>query len=158
MVLTVILVTQFQVATESFHSMTPEVKQISSVMVVMQHAIWAQALQIITKAVEVEAVALDIKMHPLHCNREVWEWVAMVATVNRMVEKVLMGFAVYSIIIFQVLHLIVMQKKFSLNADKYFENIQVYDVAYCILQLVMQLIYSMIAKLMAAVLCGYIIN
>ena len=61
----------------------------------------------------------------------------MVATVSRMVEEVPMGFAVYLIIIFQALHLIVLQKKFSLNAGKYFENIQVYDVAYCILQLVM---------------------
>ena len=40
-VLTVILVAQFQVATESFHSMTPEVKEISSVMIVVQHALWA---------------------------------------------------------------------------------------------------------------------
>ena len=69
-----------------------------------------------------------------------------------------MGFAVYSIIIFQALHLIVMQKKFSINVSKDFEDIQVYDVAYCILQLVMQLIYSIIAELTAAVLCGYIIN
>ena len=69
-----------------------------------------------------------------------------------------MGFAVYLIIIFQALHLIVMQKKFSLNAGKDFENIQVYDVAYCILQLVMQLIYSIIAELTATVLCAYIIK
>ena len=40
-VLTVILVAQFQVATETFHSMTPEVKETSSVMVVVRHAIWA---------------------------------------------------------------------------------------------------------------------
>ena len=40
-VLTVILVTQFQVATETFHSMTPEVKETSSVMIVMRHAGWA---------------------------------------------------------------------------------------------------------------------
>ena len=78
---------------------------------------------------------------------------AMVATVSRMATKVMMGFAVYSIIIFQVLHLIVMQKKFSINVSKNFENIQVYDVAYCILQLVMQLIYSIIAELTATVLC-----
>lgn len=51
-----------------------------------------------------------------------------------------------------------MQKKFSINVSKDFEDIQVYDVAYCILQLVMQLIYSIIAELTAAVLCGYIIN
>ena len=51
-----------------------------------------------------------------------------------------------------------MQKKFSLNAGKDFENIQVYDVAYCILQLVMQLIYSIIAELTATVLCAYIIK
>ena len=69
-----------------------------------------------------------------------------------------MGFAVYSITIFQALHLIVMQKKFSLNAGKYFENIQVYDTTYHIRRLVMQLIYSIIAELTAAVLCGYIIN
>lgn len=108
---------------------------------------------------------LDIKLQTLHWIREVWEWVAMVATVSRMVEEVPMGFAVYLIIIFQVLALTimalaltVMQKKFSLNVGKDFENIQVYDVAYCILQLVMQLIYSMIAELAAMVLCGYIIN
>ena len=61
----------------------------------------------------------------------------MVATVSRMVAQVPMGFAVYSIIIFQALHLIVMQKKFSLNAGKYFENIQVYDTTYHIRRLVM---------------------
>ena len=82
-------------------------------------------------------MALDIKGHPLHWVCEVWEWVAMVASVRRMVETVTMGFAVYSIIIFQVLHLIVMQKKFSLNAGKYFENIQVYDTTYHIRRLVM---------------------
>ena len=103
-------------------------------------------------------MALDINIQALHCLWEVAEWVAMVDTVSRMVKTVTRGFAVYSIIIFQVLHLIVMQKKFSLNAGKDFENIQVYDVAYCILQLVMQLIYSIIAELTAAVLCGYIIN
>ena len=51
----------------------------------------------------------------------------MVATVGRMVETVTTGFAVYLIIIFQVLALTimvlaltVMQKKFSLNVDKDF--------------------------------------
>ena len=63
----------------------------------------------------------------------------------------------YSIIILQALG-IVMQKKFSLNVNKDFENIYVYDVAYCILQLVMQLIYSMMAVTMATALCIYIIN
>ena len=144
-------------ATESFHSMTPEVKEISSVMVVI-HAILAEALQIITKAAEAEAVALDLNIQALHCLWEVVEWAAMVATVSRMVKTVTRGFAVYSIIIFQALHLIVMQKKFSLNVGKDFENIQVYDVAYCILQLVMQLISSMIAELAATILYIYIIN
>lgn len=82
-------------------------------------------------------MALDIAFQALHCLGEVREWAAMVATVSRMVETVTMGFAVYSIIIFQVLHLIVMQKKFSLNAGKYFENIQVYDTTYYIRRLVM---------------------
>ena len=56
-----------------------------------------------------------------------------------------MGFVVYSIIIFQFQTLlpVVLQKKFlSLNADKDFENIQVYDTVYNIWQLAMQLIYS----------------
>ena len=144
-------------ATEKFHSRTHEENSIPSVMVVI-HATWAEALQIITKAAEAEAVALDINIQALHCLREVVEWAAMVATVSRMVKTVTRGFAVYSVIIFQVLHLIVMQKKFSINVSKDFEDIQVYDVAYCILQLVMQLIYSIIVELTAAVLCGYIIN
>ena len=59
-----------------------------------------------------------------------------------------MGFVVYSIIIFQFQTLlpVVLQKKFlSLNADKDFENIQVYDTVYNIWQLAMQLIYSTMA-------------
>ena len=59
-----------------------------------------------------------------------------------------MGFVVYSIIIFQLQTLlpVVLQKKFlSLNADKDFENIQVYDTVYNIWQLAMQLIYSTMA-------------
>ena len=57
-----------------------------------------------------------------------------------------MGFVVYSIIIFQFQTLlpVVLQKKFlSLNVDKDFENIQVYDTVYNIWQLAVQLIYGM---------------
>ena len=63
-----------------------------------------------------------------------------------------MGFVVYSIIIFQLQTLlpVVLQKKFlSLNAYKVSENIQVYDVAYNIWQLVMQFIYGMTAVTVA---------
>ena len=115
-------------------------------------------MNIIDKAAEAEVVVLAIKIQVLQLLFAAKELAAMAAGLTKQVQKAQTGFAAYSWIIFQALPMAVMQKKFSLNAGKDFENIQVYDVAYCILQLVMQLIYSMIAELVAAVLCGYIIN
>ena len=76
------------------------------------------------------------------------EWAATAAGLAKQVQTVQTDFVVYSIIIFQLQTLlpVVLQKKFlSLNAYKVSENIQVYDVAYNIWQLVTQLIYNMMA-------------
>ena len=76
------------------------------------------------------------------------EWAATAAGLAKQARMAEMGFVVYSIIIFQFQTLlpVVLQKKFlSLNADKDFENIQVYDTVYNIWQLAMQLIYSTMA-------------
>lgn len=52
------------------------------------------------------------------------------AGLTKQAQKVKTDFVAYSIIIFQALHIIVLQKSTSLNVCKDFENTQVYDVAY----------------------------
>ena len=63
-VLTVVLVAQFQVATETFHSMTPEVKEIPSVIIVLR-VLWAREVHIIDRAAEAEAAPLDIEFQQI---------------------------------------------------------------------------------------------
>ena len=110
-------------ATETFHSKILGENLMSSVMVV-RHAIWAEAVHIIDKAAEAEVAPLDIKVQHLQLLLVVAEQAAMAAGLTKQVQKAQMGFAAYSIIIFQALPLLVLQKKFlSLNADKDFENI-----------------------------------
>ena len=94
-------------------------------------------MNIIDKVAEAEAAPLDIKIQRLQLLLVVAEQVATVGVKNKLVKMVQMGFVAYSGMLFQARQISVMQKKFSLNVGKDFENIQVYDVAYCILQLVM---------------------
>lgn len=108
---TAILVTQLQVAAEKLHSPTPEVKEMSSAIVVLR-ALWAKAVHTITRAVEAEVVALDIKGQTLQLLVEVAEWAATVAGLAKQAQLAQKDFVAYLIIIFQALALTVVQKKF----------------------------------------------
>lgn len=125
--LTAILVTQLQAVAETFHSLPLEgleVKEMSSVMVVV-HTLWVKAVHIIDKVAEAEAAPLDlkIKIHPLQLFLMVAEQAATVGVKIKLVQMVQTGFVAYSGTLFQARQRIVLQKKFSLNAGKDFENI-----------------------------------
>ena len=61
---TVKLVPQLQVAADTFHSMTPEVKEIPSVIIVLR-VLWAREVHIIDRAAEAEVAALDIEFQQI---------------------------------------------------------------------------------------------
>ena len=61
---TVKLVHQLETIPETLHSLTPEVKEIPSVIIVLR-VLWAKAAQIIDRAVEAEAAALDIEFQQI---------------------------------------------------------------------------------------------
>ena len=63
-VLMVILVQQLETIPETFHSPTPEVKEIPSVIIVLR-ALWAMEVHIIDRAAEAEVAALDIKFQQI---------------------------------------------------------------------------------------------
>ena len=85
--------------------------------------IWAEAVNIIDKAADAEAVALDIKVQTLQLLVTVAKWAAAVAGLIKQAQLAQKDFVAYLIIIFQALPLTVLQKKFSLIVDKSFENI-----------------------------------
>lgn len=116
---TAILVTQLQVAAEKLHSPTPEAKEMPSAIMVLR-VIWAKAAHIIDKVVEAEAAPLDIKVQPINFILAVKEWAATAAGLTKQAQTVQMGFVAYSIIIFQALPLVVLQKSISLNMGKDF--------------------------------------
>lgn len=107
MVPTAILVTQLQVAAEKLHSLTPEVKEILSVIIVLR-VMLAKAVHIIDKAAEAEDALLDIKIHPLQLLLVVAEQAATVVVKNKLVQMVQAGFVAYSGIIFQAIQVAVM--------------------------------------------------
>ncbi len=122
-VLTAILVTQLQAVTGKFHSLPLEgleVKEMSSVMVVVIHTLWVQAVHIIDKVAEAGAAPLDIKIHLLQLLLVVAEQAATAAGLTKQAQLVQTGFVAYSGIIFQAIQMAVLQKKFSINAGKDF--------------------------------------
>ena len=61
---TVKLVPQSQVAADTFHSLTPEVKEIPSVIIVLR-VLWAREVHIIDRAAEAEDAPLDIEVQQI---------------------------------------------------------------------------------------------
>ena len=86
-------------------------------------------MYIIDKAAEAEAAPLNIEVQHIQMDT-VTEWAATVVVKIKLVQMGKTELVTYSIIIFQALPMAVLQKKFSINVGKDFENIQVYDVAY----------------------------
>lgn len=81
-------------------------------------------MNIIDKAAEAEVAPLDIKVQHLQLLAVAVEWAATAAGLVKQAQKAQTDFVAYSIIIFQALPMIVLQKNFlSLSADKDFENI-----------------------------------
>lgn len=77
-------------------------------------------VNIIDKAAEAEVAPLDIKVQHLQRLIVVVEWAATVAGLAKQVQKAQMGFVAYSIIIFQALPPVVLQKSIRLNMGKDF--------------------------------------
>ena len=78
-------------------------------------------MSIIDREAAAEVAPLDIKVQHLQLLAVAVEWEATAAGLAKQVQKTKTDFAAYSIIIFQALQMVVLQKSISLNIGKDFK-------------------------------------